>query len=135
MKGLSEMVFFDENNEIIRAVQPKFNRVVVWNGSLTYMTKPVDYDNFNLEHSLWIRLSKDPQKYANEMEYIMVGACCMLVSKRPNNDTNLKFKGLPFLITGKAVLQPPLFQNPGAPPCCNLRNKQSLLQPTEIFIF
>eukprot|EP00794_Sanderia_malayensis_P015086 gene15086-16642_t len=68
--NLSNMVFYDSKEEIVKSVKAKFNRIVIWNSSLSFQCKPPDYDSIFREYSLLIRLSPDAERVHEEEEYI-----------------------------------------------------------------
>ena len=66
------MLFLSKSGEIIKPVNARFNRMVVWNSSIDYQLKQPDFDSFQQEYSIIIKLTKDAKKLKDEVAYIKV---------------------------------------------------------------
>lgn len=68
----SEMLFLSKSGEVMKPVDAKFNRMVVWNSSIDYQLKQPDFDSFRQEYSIIIKLTKDTKKLDDEIAYVQV---------------------------------------------------------------
>jgi len=59
----SELVFFDENEEIFGSVFPKFGRTVVWNDTVDFIFKPPSMQKMSGEYSLFIKATLNKTKF------------------------------------------------------------------------
>ena len=67
-----EILFSNENGEFLQAVKNKFNRIVVWNSSLSYLYKPPAFDDFKRDYGMLIKMTRDPKKFQHHVEYVKV---------------------------------------------------------------
>ena len=64
----SEMTFYDEKEEIIGCVHPKFGRTVVWNDTVDFIFKPPSMHHISGEYSLFIKATLDENRFQESVQ-------------------------------------------------------------------
>ena len=75
----SELVFFDENEEIFGSVFPKFGRTVIWNDTADFIFKPPSMQKMSGEYSLFIKATLDKTKVKKSVNQFKVCASAFIV--------------------------------------------------------
>eukprot|EP00795_Rhopilema_esculentum_P007201 gene7201-12871_t len=64
----SELLFYNENEEIVGCVYPKYGRVVAWNDTVDFIFKPPSMNHVTGEYSLFIKATLDKSKFDRAVE-------------------------------------------------------------------
>ena len=68
----SELLFYDDNEEIFGCVYPKYGRVVAWNDTVDFIFKPPTMNHVTGEYSLFIKATLDKSKFDRAVEIFKV---------------------------------------------------------------
>jgi len=64
----SELIFYNENEEIFASIFPKYGRVVVWNDTSDFIFRPPSFNVEQGEYSLLIKVTEDESKFIRHEE-------------------------------------------------------------------
>ena len=70
----SELVFYDEKDEIFGCVYPKYGRTVIWNDTVDFIFKPPSMNQINEEYSLFIKATTDRNRFEESVKKFKVKA-------------------------------------------------------------
>ena len=68
----SELIFYNENEEIFASIFPKYGRVVVWNDTADFTFRPPSFNVEQGEYSLLIKVTEDESKFIKHEEKFQV---------------------------------------------------------------